>query len=290
MFRMQIRALETFLCVAETGGFHAAARKLNVTQTAVSARIRQLENVTGKPLFRRGAGGATLTEFGGQFKPYAEQMLSLWFFAARELPGQSQGRVALRLGAQLSIWDPMLVDLAVQFEHRFSKLLLTLNYDHTLHMADAVASHVLDMALTTEQPVHRDLAWHALTPERLILVEAPAPPDSDRDPVFVNLELGETYAEHVRTTARHAASQTVFLGNCMMALRYILQRGGRGYFPQAIVAPNLDDLTLQTVAGAPVLDLPVYLLSRRDEDAQALTADVLQCLQDLRGSGQAGVR
>ena len=113
---MQIKALETFLCVADTGGFLAAARKLNVTQTAVSARIRLIEDETGKQLFTRGAGGTALTEFGRQFKPYAEQMLSLWSFASTDLPAQTQDRLALRLGAQLSIWDPLLVDLAVRFE------------------------------------------------------------------------------------------------------------------------------------------------------------------------------
>lgn len=96
---MQFKALETFLCVAEAGGFHAAARKLNVTQTAVSARIRLIEEETGRALFTRGAGGTVLTEFGRQFKPYAEQMLSLWGFASRDLPVQAQNRPALRLGA-----------------------------------------------------------------------------------------------------------------------------------------------------------------------------------------------
>ncbi|MCA0930148.1 LysR family transcriptional regulator [Ruegeria profundi] len=272
---MQLKAIETFLCVADTGGFHAAARKMNVTQTAVSARIRQIEEETGKPLFTRGAGGTNLTEFGRQFRPYAEQMVSLWSFAARDLPAQTQNRVALRLGAQLSIWDPLLVDLAVQFEHKLGQLLLTLNFDHDLNMIDAVATHVLDAALTHEQPNDSRIESHELNPERLLLVKTPA----TDDPVFVNLELGEVYQDHVRTAARQAAGQTVFLGNCLMALRYVLRRGGTGYFPEYVIRDHLRSNNLIPVAGSVDLMLPLHLVTRR---GSSTSNDILTCLTDLR--------
>ncbi|KUJ77551.1 LysR family transcriptional regulator [Ruegeria profundi] len=272
---MQLKAIETFLCVADTGGFHAAARKMNVTQTAVSARIRQIEEETGKPLFTRGAGGTNLTEFGRQFRPYAEQMVSLWSFAARDLPAQTQNRVALRLGAQLSIWDPLLVDLAVQFEQKLGQLLLTLNFDHDLNMIDAVATHVLDAALTHEQPNDSRIESHELNPERLLLVKTPAADD----PVFVNLELGEVYQDHVRSAARQAAGQTVFLGNCLMALRYVLRRGGTGYFPEYVIRDHLRSNDLIPVAGSVDLMLPLYLVTRR---GSSTSNDILTCLTDLR--------
>lgn len=272
---MQLKAIETFLCVADTGGFHAAARKMNVTQTAVSARIRQIEEETGKPLFNRGAGGTSLTEFGRQFRPYAEQMVSLWSFAARDLPAQTQNRVALRLGAQLSIWDPLLVDLAVQFEQKLGQLLLTLNFDHDLHMIDAVATHVLDAALTHERPNDSRIESHELNPERLLLVKTPA----TDDPVFVNLELGEVYQDHVRSAARQAAGQTVFLGNCLMALRYILRRGGTGYFPEYVIRDHLRANDLIPETGAVDLMLPLFLVTRQGSPT---STDILTCLTDLR--------
>jgi len=272
---MQLKAIETFLCVAETGGFHAAARKLNVTQTAVSARIRLIEEETGRPLFTRGAGGTSLTEFGRQFRPYAEQMLSLWSFASRDLPAQAQNRVALRLGAQKSIWDPLLVDLAVQFEQRLGQLLLTLNYDHDLNMVDAVATHVLDAALTHERPSDPRVQSHELNAERLLLVETP----DTNDPIFINLELGEIYQDHIRSTARKAAGQTVFLGNCLMALRYVLRRGGTGYFPEYVIRDHLSAGDLIPVAGAVDLLLPLFLVTRPG----SVTPDnILTCLTDLR--------
>lgn len=276
---MRTKALETFLCVAETGGFHAAARKLNVTQTAVSARIHLIEEETGRPLFTRGAGGTALTEFGRQFKPYAEQILSLWAFASRDLPLQTQNRPALRLGSQLSIWDPLLVDLAVRFEQRFDKLLLTLNYDHDLNMVEAVATHVLDVAITHETPSDRRVTYHELEPELLTLVRTPQAATAENDLVFVNLELGEIYQDHVRSAVRHASGQTLFLGNCMMALRYVLHRGGCGYFPDYVTSQHLASGALEPVEDSVSLRLPMYLVARSDREE---FDDIRCCLEELR--------
>ncbi|WP_171177129.1 LysR family transcriptional regulator [Ruegeria sp. HKCCD8929] len=277
---MQIKALETFLCVADAGGFHAAARKMNVTQTAISARIRAVEQAVGQTLFTRGAGGTALTDFGRQFRPYAEQMVALWAFSSRELPGQQPNRVSIRLGAQLSIWDPLLVDLAISLEENFGKLLLTLNYDHDLNVAEAVASHVLDAALTHERPRDRQTQHEELPPERLILVENPQ--SEAAEALFVNLELGEQYRDHVRNVARQASGQTIFLGNCMMALRYVLRRGGRGYFPDYLVSHHLQSSELVRVPEAEDLLLPLYLVFHPDPARRAQFDEILSCLRDLR--------
>ncbi len=50
---MDIALAQTFLMVADTGSFVDAARKLNITQSTVSARIKTLEELFGRPLFER---------------------------------------------------------------------------------------------------------------------------------------------------------------------------------------------------------------------------------------------
>ena len=51
---MELDQVETFLAVATFGGFHRAAEALRVSQPAVSARIKALEQSLGVPLFERG--------------------------------------------------------------------------------------------------------------------------------------------------------------------------------------------------------------------------------------------
>lgn len=55
-----------------------AAEQLNVSQTAVSARIRTLEEQLGRPLFVRNKNGASLTAAGEQFLRYAPMFVQLW--------------------------------------------------------------------------------------------------------------------------------------------------------------------------------------------------------------------
>src|SRR2546430_4291105 len=72
---MEIDQLTTFVAVATVGGFHRAAETLRVSQPAVSARIKALEDSLGSPLFARSRSGLTLTEAGRILRPFAEQLL-----------------------------------------------------------------------------------------------------------------------------------------------------------------------------------------------------------------------
>ncbi len=62
-----LAALRCFALVAETGSLTAAAARLNVTQPAVSRRLRELEEVLGVMLVRRGANALALTESGAHY-------------------------------------------------------------------------------------------------------------------------------------------------------------------------------------------------------------------------------
>ncbi|HMB47704.1 MAG TPA: LysR family transcriptional regulator [Afifellaceae bacterium] len=65
--RMDVTLARTFLAVVETGSFVEAARRVFVTQSTVSMRIKQLEQELGRKLFERSKGGARLTPSGAQF-------------------------------------------------------------------------------------------------------------------------------------------------------------------------------------------------------------------------------
>lgn len=68
---MDSKTLHCFVEVVRAGGVRAAARTLNVTQPALTARIKRLEDETGFALFRRQGRGLVLTEQGQVFLPHA---------------------------------------------------------------------------------------------------------------------------------------------------------------------------------------------------------------------------
>src|ERR1700759_2405002 len=73
---MDIAEIETFVAIAELGGFTRAAQRLHRTQPAISRRLGQLEHELGAPMFERVRGNARLSEAGRAFLPHAEAALA----------------------------------------------------------------------------------------------------------------------------------------------------------------------------------------------------------------------
>ncbi|MYZ11414.1 LysR family transcriptional regulator, partial [Streptomyces sp. SID2999] len=72
---MDLKAVRTFVAVADAGQFQEAAALLGVTQQAVSKRIAALERDLGVRLFTRTARGAEPTLDGRAFLPHARALL-----------------------------------------------------------------------------------------------------------------------------------------------------------------------------------------------------------------------
>lgn len=73
---LDLRSLEHFVIITESGGFAEAARKINVSQPTLSRSIAQLEEKLGAKLFSRGARGTAVTEDGRRLLPHALSILA----------------------------------------------------------------------------------------------------------------------------------------------------------------------------------------------------------------------
>src|SRR5467141_2075687 len=74
---MEFELLRSFVAVAECGGFHCAADRLNLTQSTVSQQIKRLELETKRPLFRRTTRTVALTDDGEMLLGDARRLLQL---------------------------------------------------------------------------------------------------------------------------------------------------------------------------------------------------------------------
>ncbi|TWD81254.1 DNA-binding transcriptional LysR family regulator [Kribbella amoyensis] len=73
---VDLRLVRYFLVMAEELNFTAAARRLYVSQPALSNQIRRLEGQLGVQLFERSSRGVTLTAAGSAFRPHAQGALA----------------------------------------------------------------------------------------------------------------------------------------------------------------------------------------------------------------------
>ena len=89
-------ALRAFALVAETGSLTAAAARLNITQPAVSRRLRELEAELGIALVRRGANALRLTEAGARYAAAIEEGFARIRSATEALGAQSAAPLRVR--------------------------------------------------------------------------------------------------------------------------------------------------------------------------------------------------
>lgn len=152
--RLNFHHLHYFWAVAKDGNLTRTAARLRVSQSALSAQIRQLEDQLGEPLFRREARRLALTEVGRVVLGYAEDIFTTGDALVATVKSRKRGEEALRIGA--------VATLSRNFQESFLKPLL-----HEPHVAlrlvsgassdllARLANHELDLVLAN-RPVRRE--------------------------------------------------------------------------------------------------------------------------------------
>lgn len=107
---MEIRQLRAFVAIAESGTFTAGARRVHVTQAAISMQIRQLEKELGSRLFVRAPRRVVLTEAGEHLLHRARHILREHDAAQdeiAELAGAERGRLRIGSASAMILTDPL---------------------------------------------------------------------------------------------------------------------------------------------------------------------------------------
>lgn len=197
MSQLNLDQLSAFLHVVRLGGMTKAADALNLTQPAVTARIRNLEAALGAELFERASGGIRLTRRGEMLLSYAEQFERLIGLVQRDIvaPDGIEGR--LRLGVSETIAQCWLPDLIFRLHSLYPRLEIEFNVDISINLRTALLDRALDLAVllgpVSEYSVNNidlpgfDLAWY---------VSARAPVADDPSAYFRRPVL--TYARQTR--------------------------------------------------------------------------------------------
>lgn len=138
--------LRAFVAVSETGGFTRAARRLNLTQPAVSHQIRRLEGQIGRALIRRTTRRLTLTGDGEDFLLHARQILTaLDELSQRFLPSSVTGVV--RFGTPELFMGERLPALLCRFSRAFPAVRLDVHVSSYLDLSKRIAAGELDLAV-----------------------------------------------------------------------------------------------------------------------------------------------
>ena len=138
--------LRAFVAISETGSFTRAARRLNLTQPAVSHQIRRLEEQLNRSLIRRTTRRLTLTGDGDDFLHHARQILdSLDALGQRFRRSPVSGVV--RFGAPEAFMGERLPALLCHFSRAFPAVRLDVQVGTYLDLSTMIAAQELDLAV-----------------------------------------------------------------------------------------------------------------------------------------------
>ncbi|MCI2283633.1 LysR family transcriptional regulator [Colwellia sp. MSW7] len=112
---MKIELLKTFLEVSRTLHFRIASENLFITQSAVSARIKLLEEDLGVLLFDRSQKHLKLTPEGNRLIKHANELLFMWQKTKQDVGIAESDSHQLVIGSMMSIWDIVLQDWLKKF-------------------------------------------------------------------------------------------------------------------------------------------------------------------------------
>ncbi|WP_278957321.1 LysR substrate-binding domain-containing protein [Aquipseudomonas alcaligenes] len=164
-----LRELKTFVAVARHGTFAAAGQRVGLTQSAVSAQMRVLEQAVGQRLFDRSGRSAVLNAAGRHALPLAEKMLALYAEMASPA-GELRGE--LRVGAIASVQTGLLPQVLPRFRQQAPGVELKLVPGVSLDLLSRVDAGELDLALLIKPPFElpKELQQLPLAREPFVLI------------------------------------------------------------------------------------------------------------------------
>ena len=277
---MKFDHIRTFLEIAASGSFSRTAENLNVTQSTVSGRVRAMEEQLGRPLFRRGHAGVELTSAGQRFRRYAEGIERLWQQSQQQVALPEGYRTVLALGAQVSLWERLILDWMPRMRRQAPTVALQVQADYSHSLMRQLSDGLLDICVMY-QPRHiAGLVIEDLFEETLVMASR-EPRDVSLDWVedYVFVDWGDTFRVQHSEAYPDLETPAVSVGLGALGLQYILQNGGAGYFPRRMVDPLVASGEMHLVRGAATVRRPAYVVyttNPKDEEVLTLALDTLR--------------
>lgn len=273
---MDIHDFATFLEVSRTRHFGQAARNLHITQSTVSARIRQLEQQLGTPLFIRERNNIQLTPAGEKMLAYAEMITTAWNRARQEVGLTQVGKLPLSIGGIVSLWDILLQQWIQQLHQQHSELALQGETHGNEVLIRRTLSNTLDIAVVFDAPHNDTLVVRELATIKLILIASR--PGSAGDTVlqdYILVDWGTSFLTRHAQEFPEQPMPALRIGQGRIALDFILNCGGSAYLAEQMVQPHLDTGRLHRIEDAPVIERTAYAVYNHQNEKAKLIEQLL---------------
>ncbi len=292
---MLVVQLEGFVETARQRNVSRAAEVLHVTQPALTARLKSLEEELGSLLFDRTHRGMRLTAAGQAFLPHAERALAAMAEGRLTVTEHATGLAGqLAIGTAPAVGAYVLPGLLARYVGRFPTVRLSVQTGHSEEIVDAVARGELDIGLIRELH-HPGVQSHALYEDELILVVPPghafahhAELDIARlaETTLIMFDRASSYYDLTNATFRAAGIAprgTIALDNIEAAKQMVRQGLGVALLPHSAIAGDVARGTIKAVGLRGVQRMRRRIIAVRREGMLPTTALVgfLDVLEEI---------
>ncbi|WJG07757.1 LysR family transcriptional regulator [Aliiglaciecola sp. LCG003] len=258
---MDIRFLSTFLEVAQTRHFGKAADNLYLTQSAVSARIKLLEEYFNTSLFIRNRNSIQLSPAGEKLVPYAQELSSKLADAKKALNQESVQ--FLCCACTPNAFHASLQQPFAQISASFPDLSLRTELTNIENLSRQLSERTMDLAFTTE-PVKLDNI------ESVILTQVPLKLFCHQDDKgwdnYVHIEWGHKITDQLFQQYPQCKQARLKTSSLQIGLSQLNQaESGFALLPDNQYYPTLKQLPMEIA-----LSVPLYMHSVNNNDAVGL--------------------
>ena len=274
---LDFELLRAFVAVAECGGFHRAAERLNLTQSTVSQQIKRLELETKRPLFRRTTRSVALTDDGEMLLGEARRLLQLEEAARQRLEApRLSGTV--RLGVVEEVAEGSLPSALARFAALHRGVKLEVQIGVSMELIEQLNAGLLDVVCAARPPgttkgrlVSREsLVWAAadtfdLVPGEALPLALYRERSVSREVALAALQDSELTWEIVYTSPSPTGLRAAALAGLAITP-----------LPESTVVAGLRILGVEAgLPRLPDIELAIYEKPRPDKAAAALIAAML---------------
>jgi LysR family transcriptional regulator for metE and metH len=204
---LDLRHLRLVAAVAESGGQTRAARRLSLTQSALSHQLRELESRIGCPLFIRASRRMVLTAVGERILASARRVLHEVESLERDLTAEaaSGGAGVVRLATECYTCYHWLPGVVTAFRQEWPRVDVRIVAEATADPVRALLDGALDLAIVAGDVDERRLGCTSLFEDEQVVVVAPNHPLATHK--FIAPE--ELRNEHLILYTTHSSESSV---------------------------------------------------------------------------------
>ena len=254
-----------------------------LTQSAVSFRIRQLENQLGANLFTRHRNNIRLTPAGERLVPYAESLMSTWQLAKKEVAHSLQ-HTELSIGATASLWEAYLTPWLQQLYKQREALRLEARIALRHSLVKQLHERQLDLLITTEPPKMDELSSLLLGHFSLRLfsfepidlskeTESDAEHKNANEAPYIKLEWGADFHQQENRLLESVQMPVLTTTSAHLTRQLLETTGGCAFLPEHW---QKEYPQLAMNADMPAVVRPLYAVWLQNSDQQVLIRQLLK--------------